>query len=61
MAANTLSKEDKKQHPILFVDMSVWGGDSLAGSPQQLLNLNFADNNINISFKCVASCCAWDS
>ena len=29
-AANSLSKEDSKQHPILFTDLTAWGGDSAA-------------------------------
>jgi hypothetical protein len=29
-AANSLSAEDSKPHPVLFVDMTSWGGDSVA-------------------------------
>ncbi len=29
-AANTQTKSDQKKHPILFVDLTAWSGDSAA-------------------------------
>jgi hypothetical protein len=32
-AANTQTKSDQKKHPILFVDLTAWSGDSAAACP----------------------------